>query len=366
MLRKGPVDQSPHALRSGSGARIEKPHVVKSKASVTGRFISAVRRRMVVVRVAESVAVGVGVAAAVGLGMIPIFWWRGQSGLAPGLAILSLGAFCGLLRGITRIPTGMQAAVEADRQLNLHDLLSTVHSLANPADSWEASLAAIGEGRCRRLRPSAVVVGHLGLRAWGGVGILGSLLLTLGLFTSRPVSVRAADSAWQSNPPVGPHAIQPSPGIAFDSPRMDRPPGPGGTDDMSNRGFEQDRADDSHTGAPSNANSVRNPSSGDSTGGGAAITGSHLSPQPLPMADAATGGSHAGGLGTGAGPSDAQARMPGDSNSVSGSPAKSNAHAPPWQSGRWFADVAAAQSDIAAGRVPDSDADLVRDYFRRQ
>jgi hypothetical protein len=38
---------------------------------------------------------------------------------------------------------------------------------------------------------------------------------------------------------------------------------------------------------------------------------------------------------------------------------------PPWTSNDWPADTAAAQAAINSAHVPDSDADLVRDYFRR-
>lgn len=341
-------------------------------APVTRQFISAVWRRILLIRIVESIAIATAVSAAAGLALMPILWWRGQSGLPLALALLILGATCGLVRGLSRLPTRFQAAALADRQLNLHDLLGTVYLLADLAsDPWRESVGFISDSRCRSLRPSAVVVNRLGLRAWGGVGILGALLITLGLFTARPIDVSAATSSSESNPLAGPRMNQPPVAVADQAtPRAARPPGPGGTDDISNRGFEQDRPDDSQADALSKTDSAHNQSASaddSAAGGGATVTRSHESPhQPPPIVDAANNLSHSGPAAAGAAQSDASAHSPGDFGAASASPSQNiNPPAPPWQADQWPSDVAAAQRDLAAGRVPDSDADLVRDYFQR-
>jgi hypothetical protein len=344
---------------------------VNSYAPVTRKFISAVWRRILLIRIVESIALSTAVAAAAGLALMPILWWRGQSGLPLALAMLILGTTSGLIWGIARRPTRFAAALEADRQLNLHDLLGTVYLLADvAADPWGESLAVISDTRCRSLRPSAVVVNRLGLRAWGGVGVLGALLITLGLFTSRPIEVSAATSSSATNP----HAlrmIQPPVAIADQaSSRAARPPGSGGTDDISNRGFEQDRPDDSPANALSKTNSAQNhaASADDSAiGGGAAVTHSQQSPQESPpILATADNPSHSGPAAVGAGQSDASAHSPGDFGGTSASHSRNlNPSSPPWQTSEWPADAAAARAAIGSGRVPDSDADLVRDYFQR-
>ena len=103
---------------------------------------------------------------------------------------------------------------------------------------WSATADA---GRCGPPPSSSIAWAF----AWGGIGVLGSLLLTLGLFTARPIEVTAASSP-ESNPLNAQQNIQPSIALANQaSRRIARPPGPGGTDDISQRGFPEDRPVDS-------------------------------------------------------------------------------------------------------------------------
>jgi uncharacterized membrane protein YgcG len=347
---------------------------VNSYAPATRKFIAAVWRRILVVRIVESIAVATAIAAAAGLALMPILWWRGQSGLPLAFAMLLLGASCGLIWGISRRPTRFGAAVEADRQLNLHDLLGTVYQLSRNAgatdDAWRNSIALVSDGRCRSLRPSAVVVNRLGLRAWGGIGVLGSLLLTLGLFTARPIEVTAASSP-ESNPLNAQQNIQPSIALANQaSRRIARPPGPGGTDDISQRGFPEDRPVDSKGDSiartrAARTNSVSN--NGGSTGGGAAVSHQSAIPhQSAALQDFSENALHStsGPIAAGAGQGESHANLPGDSAGTTAA-SNSRSHTPPWTASQWSGDSAAAQGAISAGQVPDTDADLVRDYFQR-
>ncbi len=86
--------------------RIEKATqpAVNSFAPVTGKFISAVWRRIVLIRIAESIAIAIAIASAAGLTLIPILWWQGQSALPLAFALLLLGAISGLIWGISRRP----------------------------------------------------------------------------------------------------------------------------------------------------------------------------------------------------------------------------------------------------------------------
>jgi hypothetical protein len=340
---------------------------------MTGKFISAVWRRIVLVRITESIAIATAAASAAGLALIPILWWRGQSALPLALALLLLGGISGLVWGISRRPTRFQAAVEADRQLNLHDLLGTVHLLSREnaaGDPWRDAIACVSDDRCRCLRPSAVVVNRLGLRAWGGVGILGALLITTGLFTARPPSVSAAAPSQESSATASPQSIQSSNSPAIQSPQFDaRPPGPGGNDEISNRGAEQDQPDDSHRDSSPQSNLAQTHSAAgadSSTGGGAARTHSPQPPLDSPAIRDAGAALPQSGQATPAtaGQSDSRAKTPGDSNAVTATES-ANHQSPPWSSNQWSEDSAAAQAAISAGRVPDSDADLVRDYFSR-
>jgi hypothetical protein len=341
---------------------------VNSYAPVTGKFISAVWRRIVLVRTAESIAIATAIASAAGLALTPILWWRGQSALSLALAMLLLGGMSGLVWGISRRPTRFQAAVEADRQLDLHDLLGTVHLLSHESaadDAWREAIAFISDNRCRSLSPSAVMVNRLGLRAWGGVGILGALLITMGLFTGRPIDVSAAASSPESNASALPQSIQTS--VALQSPQLAaRPPGTGGTDNISNRDTEQNQSDDANHDSSSPPNAAQSHStagSDSSVGGGAAMTHSTQPPLEMPTSSSVDIAiTHPGQ--TASGQSDSHANIPGDSNSATASE-RANHQTPPWTSNQRSKDSAAAQAAINSGQVPDSDADLVRDYFRR-
>ncbi|MGD0767178.1 MAG: hypothetical protein ABSB42_03040 [Tepidisphaeraceae bacterium] len=346
---------------------------MKPFAPLTGKFISAVRRRILLIRIAESIAVATAIASAAGVALLPIAWWRGQSALPMASALFLLGLLCGLIRGISRRPTVLQAAVEADRQLDLHELLGTILQLAaSPAESaWRDSVAAFAENQCRslKLKPSAVIVSRLGLRAWAGIGILGALLLTSAALTARPADVTAASSsalayvpANSSQPPdAAPTNINEEPART-----AARPPGPGGTDDDSNRAFPRNRSDDSTGGSVPRQNVQSHSANGlgSTPGGGIAVIPAPMLPPEWPQTHNVNGDiSHAGRVAAGTGQSDP--RAPGDTNSTIASSASAVAHPAPWTTPGWPTDAAAAENSITTGRIPDADADLVRDYFQR-
>lgn len=340
-------------------------------APVTRKFITAVWRRILIVRIAESIAISISVASAVGLALIPILWWQRQSAMPLAFALLPLGAAAGLIWGISRRPTRFQAALEADRQLNLHDLLGTIHLLANhPSDPWRESLATISDNQCRALHPSAVIVNRLGLRSWSGVGILTALLLSIGLLTTRPINTSAALVANENNQAS---PSNPKPLIALENqnqPITARPPGTGGTDDISNRAADQNQPNDSPTNSstPSNPNESHSSAATDtSAGGGAAVTHPKQPPLEFPAITNTSANLSAHQGKSSDGPSDPRATATGapeDSHATTATEIV-NHKSPPWTSPNWQADANAAQSAINTGQVPDSDADLVRDYFRR-
>jgi hypothetical protein len=334
-------------------------------APATAKFVTAVRRRILLARIAESIAIALAIASFLGLILMPILLWRGDSGLPLAQAMFALGLACGLVWGISRRPTRFEAALEADRQLDLNDLLGTVVQFNRPADAWTELIASISDARCRSLRPSAVIVNRLGLRAWGGVGVLGALLFTFALFTARPADVSAASPLASATPNSAPIAPLNSPDQTARP--NSRPPGPGGVDDNANRDFEQATPVDSATTGDSNADHSANPGTSPATGGGTAITRQMASQHDFPATPQSSGNSSQSGLAAaGIGRPDSRAAAPGDSASNLASPPVDIAHrVPPWQSGDWTGAADAAQTAINSGRVPDSDADLVRDYFQR-
>ena len=75
-------------------------------------------------------------------------------------------------------------------------------------------------------------------------------------------------------------------------------------------------------------------------------------------------GKQAGAIADGTGESDSQISVFGKNDSVQASGAGGKSVLP-WESAKWAADTAAADGAISSGQVPEGDADLVREYFRR-
>ena len=334
-------------------------------APISQRFVSAVRRRILLIRIGESIALFAAGASVLGLALLPIFWMRGESAMPLAMELLGGGIVLGFVHGIARRPSRLAAAREADSQLNLHDLLGTVLLMAQIGDeAWRQNLAAFAEERCRTLRPSSVVVQRIGLRGWAGVGILSALLMTSTLLTVRPASVTAgsplaaSDSAqsisiqipWGQNSEISSAPSQ-------------RSPGPGGTDTISDRGFDAD---------PQDAQTPTTGDSGHSSGGISASSGAGVSTTANSVADAAAPSKsdaqganlQTGKIVEGNGQSDSRIRAAGENNSMTASP-EAGKKVPSWESSGDSANLDAGGSPDDFSRSPDGDADLLRDYFQR-
>src|SRR5260221_12941001 len=93
------------------------------------RFIAAVHRRMLLLGGLERVGLCVLGGCAVSLILMPILIWRGQGVWELLAATLGAAAVAGAAWGIAARPTKLAAAMEADRQLKLSDLLGTALTL---------------------------------------------------------------------------------------------------------------------------------------------------------------------------------------------------------------------------------------------
>jgi hypothetical protein len=369
MLRKSIGYQSASGLCQGNGWGIEKTVVsFMSQLPVqTRKFIDAVHRRLIVTIVLENMAIFGGVGALAGLIVLPIFWWRGEPGW-PGMGLLGLGLVCGLIRGIGSRPTRMAAATEADRQLKLHDLLGTVLSIGEvkKIDEWQSVIVASCENRVAGLRPSDVLVARLGLRAWGGVGVATALLLTLSILTARPADLRAAVGGDENGNPsrilVMEQRSNSGESFASSSSLPRRSNNESIQDESSERGFQQDKADNGAASAQDARDAWPTQNGNGGGGTGMAITQEKL--RGSPMSSNQTGGEnelpgnqHSGGDGkagqsiedsadaTG-GKVDGQTKGRGTSD---------------WQPG----GASNAQGKTGAQQVPDWAGDLLRDYFQR-
>jgi hypothetical protein len=333
------------------------------------RFVRAVHRRWVLVRAAEHVGMCLLGGCVLSLVFLPILLWRGEPALRIVEITMLISVAAGLVVGVVRRPDLMSAAGEADRQLDLADLLSTALATRDrsPSDPWAAVVIAMADTRCRTLAANDVILNRFGARAWGGIGLAAALVLTLGLMSANPrPSVARAPLA--SNESALPARIA----VPKASDVQDRRARAA----QSRRDGNQ-RADIPVASVNENGATARDNASGASqhstwtphAGGGAGLATSQTPANPLvptlPSAtnsrpgdhgDAAAGGSQTGST---AGHDEAPAGL-----SVGNNPATHIA--PPWQSSSWPAARSEALSAVRDGRVPDAYRDLVRAYFTPQ
>lgn len=156
-------------------------------------FLRAVHRRRRVIRGLERMGLCLLGSWVLIMLLIPLLLWRGQPALPLVGLVAAIGGIGGMIWSFTRPAALLQTAMEADRQLGLSDLLATALTIrdAQTADPWRQTVVAMAEARCRGLSPSSVISHRLGVRAWGGIGLAGGLVLTLGLIFANPPATRA-------------------------------------------------------------------------------------------------------------------------------------------------------------------------------
>ncbi len=327
----------------------------------------AVHRRLLALHTLECIGLTIALGCLPALLLVPILLWQRQPALTPILLVLSLSALAGTLRGWLTRPTLLAAALEADRQLKLSDLLGTALALRSSTspDPWRSTIMALADSRCRTLSPSMLILHRLGVRAWGGVGLLVLLVLTLAGIPSLPVCsanvtgtptfLSPRESAIARNLDLQPPTFSSNTTVARILP--DHPRGVSSDSQPS----DTTAAASASSGASSTSSSAADPSGG---GLGFGRTSAAPTPQKRPSAAApasppsTTGGNIAGG--TNGVATNAAA---GNNGSASAGSSSRNANAPPWSTDHWPADRAAALDAIHHGAIPDAYRDLVRSYF---
>ena len=338
------------------------------------QFLRRVRRRFVMLRLLERAGLGILLACAVALPLLLIALWREQSALPLASAAILVGASTGLLWGILTRPGELEAAMEADRQLDWADLLASAVSVANRSDDpWAQAVVSIAESRCRQTSPGSIVLHRLGARAWGGIGLATALVVALGVFPTYSTPAPAQNKTELSSGELllnpnrelptaqAPHrtarrtAVQPEPEdsmnrrFADDSPNSAENPSNKPGDTSANHSHSQSAANSQSQGAGEGHTDLKNPAELPNAQQGTSATGSEA------------GGASSGGVGKAAASThgrDGQSGISSDQSTANS--------VPPWQSAGWARDVQRAHDAVESGQVPDAYRDVVRGYFERQ
>jgi hypothetical protein len=336
-----------------------------------------------VLRVLESAGLGTLVGCAVAGVLIPLLMWRGVSTFPPALAALLVGGVSGTLWSLARRPTPVEAALEADRQLGLSDLLATA-LLVTPrsresdrdadAAPWLQTVIATANETCQRHAPSQVVMHRLGGRAWGGIALAAALVLTLATLTAQEPAARASaapagravhDQAVVANAAKGIERAATGARAAERS----RSPGTGPESAGAGKPFESGSDPNPSAAAAASGGGKTTGSSGDTgTGGGAGRarkrTGNNVALTPDPDPASAQASNVVGARGTGAAATRPSVGEGGSGGTVAPDASRAQ-RLPAWESSEWPDDARRAREAVEGGQVPDSRRDLVRQYFDR-
>lgn len=296
---------------------------------------------------------------------MPILMARGQGVGGVGWGLMGAGVAAGLVWRILRWPKVLDSVMEADRQLGWDELLSTAWRVEG-REGFAGAVVGMAEAKCAQVSYSSVVMNKLGARAWGGIGLAGALVVTLGFLGAQPLEsqvLAGAGDRMARRPsgallasvapiPTGKAQSKAGAGIAADFPNQEDRALDGGrrTAEVKELGRGQEnteRANPEGVGPGAGSSNSTNPA-GDLLAGG--VKGSD-------------GGKN--GVETGSGsPSNTPGTPLKPGGNRVGTPPVLRA-APPWSGGAWEGSRAEAEAAIRAGGVPGLYQDLVRDYFGR-
>lgn len=341
--------------------------------SQVDRFVSAVHRRMLLLRAVERLGLCLLGGCVVLFVLMPILIWRSQATAQLTLVTLGTALLAGVAWALTSRPSRLAAAMEADRQLKLHDLLGTALLLerSSSPDEIEQMVISQAQASCSQFSPAAVVLHRLGARGWGGIGLAAALvggLYLMGPDTSRAEAhASSSPKSWQEAELENEKANATH---LLSTPDMRRQREGGGTDDdppkPDSANTEESTADAT---AANTSQTAHNEAGANQEGTGAGAAQSASKPNPAKTTDAASGVSRMNSQGTDSAGGGGTSTENGSATGKSGNTAaavKSHKPAPIWQSQSWPADQESARSAIRSGQIPDVYRELVRDYFERE
>jgi hypothetical protein len=333
------------------------------RATSADQFVDAVYRRWVAVHFCEQVGHGILVGSLLALALMPVAIWQ----RIPTIPILIFGGGVGFIFGVIlavyRRPSRIAAAVEADRQLRLDDLLTSAIFPSERQDAgFRVMVKNIADARCSTLSPSDVLLRRLGIRSWSGIALVMCVAVTLAVIPLRPSPSQAVDanlSVLSANPADGSTSTRADRGLVaiFNDPTSDN----ASSQTMSTEKSPAETNDKS--GSDTSSSRLKAGGNTAGSGGGSASSPSSLS-HDLSAAQTAGKKPDRTGVAAGGGAvSDHQTEKGDSSGAVAAASAKPARAVSGSRGGSpaSSANIGAAASD----RIPPEDRDLVRDFFKK-
>ena len=336
------------------------------------RFVCRLHRRVTLLRALECAGVGLACTAVLSvLVLLPVLVMSNKPAMPVVAFLLPLGALMGVAWLLLRRPREIDAAGEADRQLDLADLLATAWVIARDRDSLRDPFARAvllsAEARAASLSPASVVLNRLGARTWAGVGLSSALALTLALLSANPIASQAEAPAQLARNRRSAMMLEPE-RRSLDNANVDRsPPIAADHPNQEEDGFNPARRTTRSTGAAGDSPDHTETADPTGSGGGA---GTSRSDEGSSLANAASSssvpnrtGSRPGG---GGGATSATGGADAGASGTSAALTTSHRPVPTWSTAAWPAARSAAAAAVRSGAVPAEYHDLIRAYFDRE
>jgi hypothetical protein len=324
--------------------------------------VDAVYRRWLIVHLFEQIGQGMLLGSALAIALLLLAVWQ----VMPTLPILLFsgvfGLFVGLVLSLYRKPTRLAAAVEADRQLRLDDLLTSAIYTSDRTDAdFNAIVKTMADARCARHSPSEVMLRRFGIRSWSGIALAMSIAVTLAVIPLQPSRSQAVDAnlsvlSASTTPPAQTSQVDREFVPVVNNPTSDS----ASNTAMSSEISDTNPASNSQPAQSPAASAGRNASG---TGGGKSETASTPGRDLPPGAAVGRTTGQTGTAASGATTADRQNANANSPTSSAGASAKPTSPVP-----NWSGDAKANSPDTGSSttdRIPAEDRDLVRDFFRR-
>jgi len=319
------------------------------------RFIARIHRRYMLMRVIEQLLIGLAIGSVIGVLLVAIALWRALPTDALAVACPAFGLLAGLIHGLSTLPTRMQAAVEADRQLQLADLLGTALTVSDASD-WAAVIRSEADEVCRRLSPFDVVLHRLGARVWGGAGLASGLLVALALIPTFAPSSEArpglSDNRLMSQAELSRSSSMPrSPAIQAEPERSEH----SRYDEPTRVNLDDAKA---FAGDPSQRSVGERAASGAGNASTPNANSSGLKPGSSKQ-DSAPSSDKVGGGGR----ETSQAHRADSAAGANSASAPAGLSTAPWESSGWPTQAQRMRDQLKSGHLPDAYRDMIGGYF---